>query len=400
MSKTIRLVVFNEIYWGKGLIYSQNILPLKKLANETGSQIELFSFTSILKLFLDRKSISEFRFMMAKEGVTVKNLPVFFYPARVFLLRYFLIPYFYLNVAPYVWFLRRKDKKIDVVYSLRSYATSLAFYKFYGDYNKLVFDPRTDWIEENVNAENFKPDSETVRFWNRMEGEFVRRFKKTILISDTFRDNTITKHNIKETDRLEIVYNPIDYALFSIEKVPHEGKRFLYTGSFGRWNRLETYLDFFKSIFANDSTCSMLICTSSSRAIVEKIISSAEYICIRPAVRVYYNVSRDDLPKYYAMCDYGLQLMTKKDSRVSVKYVEYVAAGITPIISENVQGATHIAKKYGLGIILSSDINSGDNYTTICEANTIDINSNSYNKFRAVSDLNGISQLLKQIYID
>lgn len=398
MSKTIRLVVFNESYWGKGLIYSQNILPLKKLANETGSQIELFSFTSILKLFLERKSITEFRVMMAKEGVTVKNFPVFFYPARVFLLRYFLIPYFYMNVAPYVWFLRNKDKNIDVVYNLRSYATSLAFYKFYHDYNKLIFDPRTDWIEENVNAGNIKPEGETVRFWNRMEGEFVRRFKKSIFTSETFRDNVITKHNIKETDKYEIVYNPIDYSLFTIEKVPHMGKCFLYTGSFGRWNKLETYLDFFKSIFANDSTCSMVICTSSSHTKVEKIISSVKYNSIRNAVKVYYNVSIDDLPKYYAMCDYGLQLMTKKDSRVGVKYVEYVAAGITPIVSENVQGAAYIARKYSLGIVLPSDINLGNNYTVISEAKTIDVNSISYNKFRDVSDLNRISQLLKHIY--
>lgn len=29
--KIIRLVVFNEPYWDKGLIYSQNILPLLQL---------------------------------------------------------------------------------------------------------------------------------------------------------------------------------------------------------------------------------------------------------------------------------------------------------------------------------------------------------------------------------
>lgn len=45
--KKIRLVVFNEPYWDKGLIYSQNILPLLQLVKTKEYSLDVLSFTSL-----------------------------------------------------------------------------------------------------------------------------------------------------------------------------------------------------------------------------------------------------------------------------------------------------------------------------------------------------------------
>ena len=57
--KIIRLVVFNEPYWDKGLIYSQNILPLLQLVKTKEYTLDVISFTSLPFLLKSKKRIHE-----------------------------------------------------------------------------------------------------------------------------------------------------------------------------------------------------------------------------------------------------------------------------------------------------------------------------------------------------
>ena len=56
--KKINLVVFNEPYWDKGLIYTQNILPLLQLVKIGEYSLDIVSFTSLPFLFKRKKNIS------------------------------------------------------------------------------------------------------------------------------------------------------------------------------------------------------------------------------------------------------------------------------------------------------------------------------------------------------
>ena len=98
--------------------------------------------------------------------------------------RWFMKPFYNLNVWPYIKYLNKKDRSNDVIYDLRSYEVSLGFLDFYKNKNALFFDTRTDWIEENINAGNFKKGCHSVRFWNKIEERMIRTFKKTFVISD------------------------------------------------------------------------------------------------------------------------------------------------------------------------------------------------------------------------
>ena len=159
---TIRLVVFNEDYWDNNLIYTQNILPLKALTDAVGGSLELYSFTSLPIYIMQRKRIKAFIERMAKAGIKVVNKFVLFYPTRYMLPHYCLLPFFYLNVGSYVKALARKDKGAEVIYNLRSYSPALAFYKYYNNLSNVFFDPRTEWIEENINTGYFRSGSKTV----------------------------------------------------------------------------------------------------------------------------------------------------------------------------------------------------------------------------------------------
>lgn len=397
--KKIRLVIFNEYFWDKGLIYTQNIQPLLNLSKATGSEFEILSFTPIPSYLMLRKEIASFRDEMITAGVRVRHMPILYYPTRYMLTRWFMLPFFCLNVMFYVLWLKWKDKNKDVVYNVRSYQAALAFYLFYKDKKNLVFDPRTDWIEENINAGNFNERSLTVNLWNKYEKGFISSFKRTIVISDIFRNNLIKKHDNIDGSKISICYNPIDYKLFSIKPITHDNVIFLYTGSFGQWNKIETYLDFFDIYHRRNSNSELIICTSSSRKKVESVLGEEKYGTIRNLITIYYNVNHEDLPEIYARCDYGLQLMKKKDSRVGVKFVEYVAAGLTPIVTDNVQGAAYLIDKFNLGLIIKEEDSEDAIYSKVSGAPKIDKDSSNYQIFKSLTDLNGIEKILKEILL-
>ena len=398
--QTIRLVVFNEDYWDNNLIYTQNILPLKSLADSVNGQLELFSFTSLPVYLMQRKRIKGFVEKMAERNVKVVNKLVLFYPTRYLLPFYILLPFFYLNVYFYMKALRKSDKGRNVINNMRSYCPALAFYKYYGRLDNVFFDPRTEWIEENINAGYFKSGSRTVKFWSELEKEFVKNFHKTILISDIFKDNLIKKCGSKYEDKMCVLYNPIDYKQFAIEKRPHNGKVFLYTGSLGHWNNLVTYLDFFKMFIEQGMECRLIICTNTAQKKIDEIVCREEYAQIKNAVIVHYNVPCDKLPVYYSECDYGLQLMSLPDSRVGVKYVEYIAAGLIPIVNSNVKGAAFLSKKYGFGPVIENQDNKEEIINKVVNALPLDVNSAQYLEFKQQSDLNELGCILKKIYLD
>ena len=386
----IRLVIFNETYWNKGLIYSQNIQPLFKLSKEIGAEFEVISFTSLLLFFRKRKQIIKAKKELLKEGISVKNKFVLVYPHRFFFPNRVMIPYLYLNVFLYISSLSWRDRGKNVFLFLRSYQTALFFNKFYKEKNNLIFDTRTDWLEENVNLGRIKRYSITYNYWHKNLKAIVDTFRKTLCISEVCKNNMCKCLGVSET-QIDVIYNPIDYDHFNFPKVKHQSVNFLYTGSIGNWNKLENYLDIFKIYNKHNSDSKFFICTATVPSVVNSVLNRQEYDGVRNSIEVYYNVSYDDLPTYYSICDFGFQLMRIPDSRVGVKFVEYVAAGVTPIINNNVQGAVYLANKYKIGVVLPDNASEGEIITLIEKGkDKIDRSNSEYQAFKELTDIHSI----------
>lgn len=398
--KNIRLVVFNEPYWDKGLIYSQNILPLLQLVKTRNYSLDIFSFTSLPMLFKHQRQIQKTKNDLKQYNVSIRDFPILFYPTRFMLLRYLLIPYYYINVYFYIIFLNWKDKDLkELFYSIRSYQAALGFLKFYKKKERIIFDTRTDWIEENINIGNFKPRDRTVKYWEKAEKQMLLKFRKTLFISDLFRDAVLKRHSINlDENRYCLVYNPIDYKHFQSVKNNDYNNNFLYTGSLGHWNNISIYLDFFMNLADKMPTSKLIICTSSPVHKVKPIFNQTKYDLIRNRVEIHYNVPYSELPSYYARCTYGLQLMNKKDTRVGVKFIEYIAANLIPIVNTNVMGAAALSRKYDIGIVLED---MGDNVDAIsCRLKQIKQNrtNSKLSDFRKLTDINEFANILKPIY--
>lgn len=399
--KKIKLVVFNEPYWNKGLIYSQNILPLLQLVKTGEYSLDIISFTSLPFLFKCRNAIYDTKEELKKYGVHIINYPILFYPTRFMLLRRFLIPFYFLNVFLYIKYLSKKDENVDnnTLYSIRSYQAALGFLKFYKNKDRIIFDTRTDWIEENINVGNFTPNGATVKYWQSAEKKMLLQFNKTLFISDLFRDVVLERHSIQQDEnKYCLVYNPINYNHFQSVQNHDRNNNFLYTGSLGHWNNISVYLDFFQIISKKMPTSKLIICTNSPKHKVMPTFELAKYDNIRNRVEIHYNVPYSELPRYYARCTYGLQLMTKKDTRVGVKFIEYVAANLIPIVNTNVMGAVALAQKYKIGVVVPV---WGADTSELIEKLRLAKNNKSESKqadFRHMTDLKEFANILKPIY--
>lgn len=399
--KKIRLVVFNEPYWDKGLIYSQNILPLLQLVKTGKYSLDVISFTSLPFLFKSKTNIQATKNDLKQYGVNVRNFPVLFYPTRFMLLRYFLLPFYFLNVFLYVKFLNHLDDKSDkdTFYNIRSYQAALGFLKFYKNKDRIVFDTRTDWIEENINVGNFKPNGVTVKFWRNAEKQMLMKFRKTLFISDLFRDAVLKRHSIKlDENKYCLVYNPINYKHFHSVQNHDQDNNFLYTGSLGHWNNISIYLDFFLKVADKMPSSKLIVCTGSPIHKIEPTFNLPKYDAIRNRVEIHYSVPYSELPSFYARCTYGLQLMSKKDTRVGVKFIEYIAANLIPIVNTNVMGAAALARKYKIGIVLDDETEEVDSIVYRLEQIKQNRNNSKLAEFRKITDLNEFANILKPIY--
>lgn len=399
--KKLKLVVFNEPYWDKGLIYSQNILPLLQLVKTGKYSLDVISFTSLPFLLKSKTNIQATKNDLKQYGVNIRNFPVLFYPTRFMLLRYFLLPFYFLNVFLYVKFLNHQDEKSnkDIFYSIRSYQAALGFLKFYKNKDRIIFDTRTDWIEENINVGNFKPDGATVKFWRNAEKQMLLKFRKTLFISDLFRDAVLKRHSIKLDDsKYCLVYNPINYKHFCSVQNYDQDNNFLYTGSLGHWNNISIYLDFFLKVADKMPSSKLIVCTGSPIHKVEPTFNLPKYDAIRNRVEIHYSVPYSELPSFYARCTYGLQLMSKKDTRVGVKFIEYIAANLIPIVNTNVMGAAALARKYEIGIVLDDETEEVDSIVYRLEQIKQNRNNSKLAEFRKITDLNEFANILKPIY--
>lgn len=375
---TLNFVIFNENFWDQGLIRTQNVIPLKKLCNKKGYKLKILSFTSVYSLFKNRRQIKQSIKELNEDNISISLFPVLFIPTRYMILKIWLVPFFFLNILPYLIYLNLTTNHKNDVFLCRSYPISLGFLTFYKNKKSLNFDPRTDWIEENINIGYFKKNSLSVRYWINREKAILKEFNKTYFISEHFKKTVLHRHNLSDdSNKYHIQYNVVEIS-YPIDHISNNSN-FLYTGSLGHWNNIDMYLDFFLKVNTKYPNSNLIICTTTDYSKLQPSLSNPKYKKIINRVKIFYNLSRKELLKQYAQCKYGLQIMNKPDSRVGVKFIEYIAYGMVPIANENVLGAREIIDKYGIGAMIPSTTSDSKLTVLLEKANSFN-QENPYHK--------------------
>lgn len=312
---------------------------------------------------LSRKEINLFCHAQFAQGFSIKVFPVFYLPSSLFYPRWFMIPFLFLNTFPYLLFLKCHDRylnNVDIWYQLRSYEIAAVFNLIYRGKRNLVFDPRTDFLEELVGIGVWSRSSISYRFWFEQERKLLTETRRSLFISDVMKKELLDRHGITDDpEKFIVLYNQADFSHFYRQGTKKENN-FLYTGSLGNWNKISNYLKFFNAISRYMPYSLLYIVTNTKLSKFKKELLCSEFDEIRNNIVLCNDIDYDDLPNLYAKCKYGLQLMSRGDSRIGVKFVEYIAAGLLPIVNENVKGAADFVRRFSIGVVIDQDIKEID----------------------------------------
>lgn len=329
MKKNFIYLVINENI-NSGLLKSQVIEPIKSIEDK---QVKLIN---IHKIGNTNKSY--------KNSI---NLPIAI-PYKLFLFNFlfFLIPAFALLYAAVLSFIVRRDSIVVA----RSYFPSLVTFFLKKIKNiDYVFDSRSLFIDESTLNGTIKENGLNFKMWKYFEKKIVCNSYKTTAVSmkqkefyESLCPKTIVElipcyisqvENISQEQQLqlrqELGFRPEDIVI-------------VYYGSMDNgWNNIDMYASFFKECYNFG---------------YKVLVISQHYNSLKNDDRLKLNnitlldtnhKTPKELQNYLQIGDYGVVLMKKAadwETRLSVKFVEYLNVGLQVIVGEFVGEAVRYAK--------------------------------------------------------
>jgi len=357
----IAYVVWFESLQGR-IIKGQVIEVLKNVSNiSQNKNIYFFAFQPIHRILLHYRDFRNIWNELKGNGIKLVIIPSLILPKFInwFNAKFYVIPLIFLFSFPILLFLT-SFKKINILHC-RSYPIMLSaiIVKKINRRLKIIFDPRSDFPEENITAGNWTENSLTYKFWKKLEKMYLNESDITIAIV-----NTYVKHYKKISPKtvFSIIPNNVCVERFVSNNFFREKLRakmgirkneilFCYCGSIGNhWHKPEIYARFIIK-FRKLSVNHRFLFITPNKVYLENVFSMfgirhEEYIC------VFSNF--DDVPQYLSAADFGLMLMSRYKIAMAIKTAEYLAMGLPIIINSKPLGAKEIIDQYGIGLVIEN----------------------------------------------
>lgn len=327
---------------------------IKKKAPEF--EIKVFSFQGILSILNHKKDNSETKKRLKKLGINFVVVPIVCpWPFPNFSFTKTDVGWrpngrwnrpavitFQLLSLPFMVFLR-----LFCGYKLfhcRSYpATSIAIFlkKLIPDTN-VIFDPRSDYPEENVTAGVWKEGSKDFIFWKNAEKDFLESANAVACIGPTYVDHY--KNNAASFKHF-IAPNNVKCDEFKRKKADRDEIRtklgidkseyvYVYLGgmSSNGWHRPDFYVKFYDALskVSNNFKFIFLVPRHAVNLVTDSFGLREGIIVISPGI--------NEVSKYLSASDYGMMLFHESTIRVGTKIGEYLAASLPLIVNANCIG--------------------------------------------------------------
>lgn len=355
MPSKLAYVVVREELDGP-IIQSQVIDLLSNIAQRKSEQIFLVWFYRIDYLFRRGTGAAKARNDLRAKGIKLVAMPFISlgFPVSWYLLP-FVLPQWLLGL---LWVVSVKDIRI---LHCRSYHAALtgACLKCLLQF-KFVFDPRSPFPEENVAAKRWKEGGVNYQAWKSIEKWIYRKSDAVIAISNPFSETIKTispgSHVVMIPNNYPVAFAKDKNIRFEVDKNSTIIK-ICYVGSFGHWNRPESYLQFL-SYAEKDKAFAVgmkFIVQPRSKSFLYK---SLDKCGIDRAWVTVLSAEQENVIHHMSDCLVGIQIMSRPDDRLSIKFVEYLAAGLPVIVSENVRGAADMVRRHQVGFVLKGDFSN------------------------------------------
>ncbi|MCE4538163.1 hypothetical protein LXT12_12970 [Pelomonas sp. P7] len=263
----------------------------------------------------------------------------------------------------------------------------------------LVFDTRSQFVQENVSAGRLQAGSAAHKRWLQIELSLLNGSAKVLAVSEA---QAKYYRGVAPQARVQVIpcFSQPDKRLLG-RNMRDDGRRQMgfgdedvvicYYGSLDqKWNNIDMYADFFAACLkAGYRVC--IITPSADELRSDPRFKDSEAF-----------IERVDDPararQLIAACDYGVIIMKKADdweSRLGVKFVEYLGAGLQVMVGEWVGAAADTVRRHfpdAGTIVAGTTPRPSSNLQQTSDAQRLDIASRAesmfgYHKMRDVFDL-------------
>jgi glycosyltransferase involved in cell wall biosynthesis len=348
-------------------------------------QITLLNFQAVHTILNHRKDLRQVRELLESNGINFRVIPsIVPWPFPQLKLQKTSVGY-----RPYAVWTQAAAKLLGLVmwpvmlyyyyfhgirvFHCRSYPPAYAailFKKIFSK-TKVIFDPRSDFPEENVTAGNWDEGDKVFAFWKAAEQKILKESDRVACIAPSF---VRTYKTIAPQMNGFLVTNNVDTKKFrrnndvriSIRKELNIEKNEIVVCYLGGldivgWNRISVYIDAMKCFCSYGAKLHYLfIVPRHAKANLDAALLGSN-ISARVTT---LNVPDGDVPKYLWASDYGIQLHPKLTIRTGTKIGEYLAAGLPIIVNRNAIGAVELVNEGQVGVIIDGGsaeiINSHD----------------------------------------
>ncbi|RAW44721.1 hypothetical protein DQW50_12780 [Halorubrum sp. 48-1-W] len=377
-SSKIGYLTFNEKPWSN-LLRRQVIEVISESNKLTNKDLILVSFLPFYEYLRNRSNISDLNKELQKEGIRFITIPTPF-PIPIYTRdrgwinrwRYDWIRMLVvlLYSTPFVLYL--KFISGINIFHCRSYPISVSVLaiKCISKDIRLIFDPRSDFPEENITRRNWSKRSLSYKMWKKLERQLCIHSDYVIAISNTY-DQHFKK--IYSGVKTKIIPNNVNTNEFSPDQVRDESIRekhdidesttlVCYSGSMyeSLWNNPDEYGCVIEKLLElNRNLQFMFLIPPDSNELLRKKFH--EYN-INDEHYIIENPNFEQVPTLLSQADLGLYILDNESIRIGTKFVEYCSAGLPTIVNQNVEGAAEIIRKNNLGCEISLHFNKNNSY--------------------------------------
>lgn len=224
-----------------------------------------------------------------------------------------------------------------------------------------IFDPRSLWIEEQLLSGKWSRTSWTCRAWKRLETAIARHAAACVVVSDPMQESFASV-----AKRVEVIYTTAGEMHFAdfgtppeahaLERLKNSHNLFVFNaGNFNRWNNLDHLLSRYKELCRIVPHAALVIITRTPSEQIERSLTAHAIAKDRVVIMA---LASHLVPAVLRRCDYGLLVRPQSSEsprEISVKFPEYLAAGLPVICDEHIGGAACVIKRHQIGILLTND---------------------------------------------
>lgn len=223
---------------------------------------------------------------------------------------------------------------------------------------KVIFDPRSDFPEENVTSGNWNKDDANYNFWKKLETVLLNQSDAVACIAKCYADEY---KKIAPRAKIFFAPNNVDCKLFARDIDERKRLRkslgvsddelvFGYLGAMtsSGWHRPFLYRVLIESLLQTNIPFRFIfLVPRHSNAIIEREFKSH----IEAGRVILINPNYDEVGRYLSVCDYGVMLLHDKKNVVGTKIGEYLASGLPIIVNENCVGAVDLIAAECVGLV-------------------------------------------------